>query len=136
MPRHRPAQPSAALVKDLKQRGLLDDTLVIFAGEFGRTVFVQGDVKVGPARFYVGARHHVPSADRQFFSPSAGFSAGKNKWRARGSAYRSFRAPTLNELYREFRQGTAVTQANGLLKPERVFGASWMLTWVDMSTMD
>jgi len=37
-------QPSAALVADLKQRGLLEDTLVIFAGEFGRTVFVQGDV--------------------------------------------------------------------------------------------
>ncbi len=36
-------QPSAALVRDLKQRGMLDDTLVIFAGEFGRTVFVQGD---------------------------------------------------------------------------------------------
>ena len=35
-------QPSAALVKDLKQRGLLDDTLVIWGGEFGRTVFVQG----------------------------------------------------------------------------------------------
>ncbi|HSI72774.1 MAG TPA: DUF1501 domain-containing protein, partial [Fimbriimonas sp.] len=37
-------QPSAALVKDLKQRGLLDDTLVIWGSEFGRTVFVQGDV--------------------------------------------------------------------------------------------
>jgi hypothetical protein len=37
-------QPSAALVKDLKQRGLLDDTIVIWASEFGRTVFVQGDV--------------------------------------------------------------------------------------------
>lgn len=37
-------QPSAALVKDLKQRGLLDDTLVIWGGEFGRTVFVQGDM--------------------------------------------------------------------------------------------
>jgi uncharacterized protein (DUF1501 family) len=36
-------QASAALVKDLKQRGLLDDTLVIWGGEFGRTVFVQGD---------------------------------------------------------------------------------------------
>ena len=30
-------QPSAALVKDLKQRGLLEDTLVVWAGEFGRT---------------------------------------------------------------------------------------------------
>lgn len=37
-------QPSAALVKDLKQRGLLDDTIVLWGGEFGRTVFVQGDV--------------------------------------------------------------------------------------------
>jgi uncharacterized protein (DUF1501 family) len=34
---------SAALVKDLKQRGLLDDTLVIWGGEFGRTPMVQGD---------------------------------------------------------------------------------------------
>ncbi len=34
--------PSAALVKDLKQRGLLEDTLVIWGGEFGRTPFLQG----------------------------------------------------------------------------------------------
>jgi arylsulfatase A-like enzyme len=37
-------QPSAALVKDLKQRGLLEDTLVIWGGEFGRTPFIQGDI--------------------------------------------------------------------------------------------
>ncbi len=35
-------QPSAALVKDLKQRGLLDETLVVWGGEFGRTVYSQG----------------------------------------------------------------------------------------------
>ena len=35
-------QASAALVKDLKQRGLLDDTLVIWGGEFGRTNYSQG----------------------------------------------------------------------------------------------
>ncbi len=35
-------QACAALVKDLKQRGMLDDTLVIFGGEFGRTPMVQG----------------------------------------------------------------------------------------------
>jgi len=35
-------QASAALVKDLKQRGLLDDTIVIWGGEFGRTPMVQG----------------------------------------------------------------------------------------------
>jgi hypothetical protein len=35
-------QPSAALVLDLKQRGLLKDTLVVWGGEFGRTVYCQG----------------------------------------------------------------------------------------------
>ena len=35
--------PSAALVRDLKERGMLDDTLVIWGGEFGRTPFGQGD---------------------------------------------------------------------------------------------
>jgi hypothetical protein len=36
--------PSAALVKDLKQRGMLEDTLVIWGGEFGRTPFLQGRI--------------------------------------------------------------------------------------------
>ena len=35
-------QASAALIKDLKQRGLLEDTLVVWGGEFGRTVYCQG----------------------------------------------------------------------------------------------
>ncbi|MCW5978203.1 MAG: DUF1501 domain-containing protein [Bryobacteraceae bacterium] len=35
-------RPAAALVRDLKQRGLLDDTLVVWGGEFGRTVYCQG----------------------------------------------------------------------------------------------
>ena len=35
-------QPQAALVQDLKERGMLDDTLVVWGGEFGRTIFCQG----------------------------------------------------------------------------------------------
>ncbi|MEY4272769.1 MAG: hypothetical protein RL250_1635 [Verrucomicrobiota bacterium] len=46
-------QPSAALVKDLKQRGLLDDTLVIWGGEFGRTPFGQNQQGQG----YKGRDH-------------------------------------------------------------------------------
>ncbi|MBT5708485.1 MAG: DUF1501 domain-containing protein, partial [Verrucomicrobia bacterium] len=38
-------QASAALIRDLKQRGLLDDTLVIWGGEFGRTPFIQGKLE-------------------------------------------------------------------------------------------
>lgn len=37
-------QGSAALIQDLRQRGLLDDTLVIWGGEFGRTVYCQGNL--------------------------------------------------------------------------------------------
>jgi hypothetical protein len=47
-------QPSAALVSDLKRRGLLDDTLVIWGGEFGRTNYCQG--KLGAGEF--GRDHH------------------------------------------------------------------------------
>jgi hypothetical protein len=42
-------RPSAALIKDLKQRGLLDDTLIIWGGEFGRTPMGQGS----------GRDHHI-----------------------------------------------------------------------------
>lgn len=42
-------QASAALIKDLKQRGMLEDTLVIWGGEFGRTPMAQGD----------GRDHHI-----------------------------------------------------------------------------
>lgn len=38
-------QPSAALVADLKERGLLEDTLVVWGGEFGRTPFIQGSLE-------------------------------------------------------------------------------------------
>jgi len=37
-------QPAAALIKDLKQRGMLDETLVVWAGEFGRSVYSQGNL--------------------------------------------------------------------------------------------
>ncbi len=51
-------QPSAALVTDLKARGLLDDTLVIWGGEFGRTPFVQGDI----TNIKAHGRDHHPRA--------------------------------------------------------------------------
>ena len=47
-------QPSWALVQDLKSRGLLDDTLVVWGGEFGRTVYCQG----GLSKENYGRDHH------------------------------------------------------------------------------
>jgi uncharacterized protein (DUF1501 family) len=46
---------AAALVKDLKQRGLLDDTLVIWGGEFGRTPMVENNAGLGRS---LGRDHH------------------------------------------------------------------------------
>jgi hypothetical protein len=46
--------PSAALVQDLKDRGLLEDTLVIWGGEFGRTPFGQGDPVAPKGRDHFG----------------------------------------------------------------------------------
>src|SRR5947209_4325201 len=46
--------PSAALVRDLKERGLLDDTLVVWGGEFGRTPFGQGDPAAPNGRDHFG----------------------------------------------------------------------------------
>ncbi len=48
-------QPSVALVRDLQQRGLLDETLVIWGGEFGRTPFGQGDINNAKVH---GRDHH------------------------------------------------------------------------------
>lgn len=47
-------QPSAALIEDLRQRGLLDRTMIVFAGEFGRTVYGQGKLE----RDDYGRDHH------------------------------------------------------------------------------
>lgn len=60
-------QASAALVKDLKQRGLLDNTIVIWGGEFGRTPMVQGDGDDG--------RDHHPNAFTMWFA-GGGFKPG------------------------------------------------------------
>jgi hypothetical protein len=59
-------QASAALVQDLKQRGMLDDTLVVWGGEFGRTPMVQGGND---------GRDHHPNAFTMWFA-GGGMKAG------------------------------------------------------------
>ncbi|HEY0984340.1 DUF1501 domain-containing protein [Schlesneria sp.] len=57
-------RPVAALIRDLKNRGLLDETLVIWIGEFGRTPFREGRTAAGP---YVGRDHH-PFSNTMFMA--------------------------------------------------------------------
>jgi arylsulfatase A-like enzyme len=62
-------QPCAALVTDLKRRGLLDDTLVVWGGEFGRT-------PMGEVRENIGRNHHIDAAT--MWMAGAGIKPGLN----------------------------------------------------------
>lgn len=57
-------QPCAALIKDLKMRGLLEDTLVIWGGEFGRTPMVEASAALGRSQ----GRDHHPQAFTMWFA--------------------------------------------------------------------
>ena len=96
-----------------------------------RTRWCPNGIRSGGRRFAATARHvcaircgyadgeslpwsaaSVYGTDSRFFSPSGGFAVGRVFSAGAGSVYRSFRAPTLNELYRDFRAGNAETRAN------------------------
>ena len=68
-------QPTAALIQDLKMKGLLEDTLVVWGGEFGRTAYCQG--KLSPTNY---GRDHHPRCFTMFMAGGgvrAGLSYGK-----------------------------------------------------------
>ncbi len=68
-------RPVAALIRDLKRRGLLDETLVVWMGEFGRTPFREGRTAAGP---HLGRDHH-PFSNTMFMAGGGlkhGFSWG------------------------------------------------------------
>ncbi|NQZ60329.1 MAG: DUF1501 domain-containing protein, partial [Lentisphaeraceae bacterium] len=94
-------QPAAALIKDLKQRGMLDDTLIVCAGEFGRTVYGQGKLN----RDNYGRDHH-PRCFTAWMAGGgmkAGMSYGKTDEFSynvveNGVAVRDFHATMLHQL--------------------------------------
>ncbi|MBI1247003.1 DUF1501 domain-containing protein [bacterium] len=69
-------QACAALVEDLRRRGMLDDTLIIWGGEFGRTPMVEASAALGRSK----GRDHHPQAFTMWFAGGGmkpGFSLGK-----------------------------------------------------------
>ena len=73
----------------------------------------------------------APTLDERFaaqdgWAPNGRLGVVQQLWsdhvRLRGSAYTGFRVPTLNELYRPFRVGNDITEANAALRPERLYG--------------
>lgn len=92
--------------------------------------FAQGDLNIGPVRFFAGVRHQFTGErGRTFVSPNGGVAVGLKNFRFRASGYRSFRAPTLNELYRQFRVGNVLTLANPALVPESLIGVETGVDW-------
>ena len=80
-------QASAALIKDLKQRGLLEDTLVIWGGEFGRTVYSQGKL----TKDNYGRDHHPRCFT--IWMAGAGLKAGLNFGRTDDFGYNVIQDP-------------------------------------------
>lgn len=80
-------QPAAALIKDLKQRGLLEDTLVIWAGEFGRTAFCQGQIDQAT----YGRDHHPRCFT--IWMAGGGIKAGANIGRTDEFSYNAVELP-------------------------------------------
>ena len=77
-------QASAALVTDLKQRGLLDETMVVWGGEFGRSVYSQG--KLGNGRDHHGKCFSMWAA-------GGGFKAGQSYGQTDEYAYNIVESP-------------------------------------------
>ena len=92
--------------------------------------FVQGDLALGSkTNIYGGLRHDFTDRGNDFWSPRGGiaFSEGPRRWRL--SAFRSFRAPTLNEFFRQFRVGNITTLGNNDLAPERMAAVDAGMDW-------
>ena len=88
-------QPCWALVQDLKQRGMLDDTLVILAGEFGRTIYSQGKLT---ATDY--GRDHHPRCFSLWIA-GGGIKGGVVTGKRTNSATTSRRIPFTFETFRQ-----------------------------------
>lgn len=93
-------------------------------------MFVQADANLNSrTQVYGGLRHDFTDRGNDFWSPRGGiaFSEGPRRWRA--SAYRSFRSPTLNEFFRQFRVGNITTLQNENLRPETMTGVDAGMDW-------
>ena len=89
-----------------------------------------------PLSMPASSRVSLPGRSDQFASPRVSLLYRlASGWSVAASGYRSFRAPTLNELYRSFRVGNVLTLANSQLRAERLTGAEGGLRFSRASSM-
>jgi outer membrane receptor protein involved in Fe transport len=85
-------------------------------------LFTQAAYQIGPVQLSGGIRYQFTDAQNNITAPNGGITYTKGIFRLRGALNRSFRVPTLNELYRPYQQGNILTLANPLLTPETMDG--------------
>ena len=93
-------------------------------------VYGQADATLGPVKTLRRRAPQLRRQDSQFLSPNGGFVVGKKSLRARGSVYRSFRAPTLNELYRTSRRATPPPRPIRRCCRRNLWGAEAGFDWI------
>lgn len=85
-------------------------------------LFGQADYTAGPFQFFGGIRYQFTDAHNNIAAPNGGITYTRGILRIRGSLNRSFRVPTLTELYRPYRMGNILTLPNSALVPETMNG--------------
>ena len=116
-------QPAAGLVKDLKARGMLDDTVVIFGGEFGRTIYSQGKL----TKDNHGRDHH----GRCFSTwvAGGGFKAGFDYGETDDYAYNIVRDPVhISDMNATILHNLGIDHERFTVKYQ---GLDWRLTGVE-----
>jgi hypothetical protein len=116
-------QPVTALVKDLKQRGMLDDTVIIFGGEFGRTIYSQGKL----TKDNHGRDHHGRCYSTVVMG--GGFKAGFDYGETDDYAYNIVKDPVhINDLNATVLKTLGIDHNKFTVKYQ---GLDWRLTGVD-----
>jgi outer membrane receptor protein involved in Fe transport len=122
----------------LHERALADDLHLTIGGRFDRWGETDGHRReTDRATAAILRDDHYADRDGVAFSPSAGLVwTPVSGWRVRLAGQQSFRRPTLNELYRPFRVGNVITEANADLKTERATSGELGLEWFKPSPSD
>ena len=113
-------QPIAALLADLKQRGLLDETLVVWAGEFGRTPMVENNPALGRSR----GRDHHPNAFTMWLA-GGGIRSGQTIGQTDDLGYHAIEDPVhIHDLQATILHLLGVDQKSEVLVPSLNYIAS------------